>query len=165
MNNGIPPETIAAAQTGHPRAQHNVGCYYYYGKGVPKDLVKAVQWWSKAAEQGDPEAQYSLGFFCYEQIGAKESFKWMQKAADNGHQYAQAFLGSMYFWGGPIVSRNKVTALKWLILATKNNSRIPPRIFCRVMKTLMTAQQIAEAERLANSWEPLPDVLSETNPP
>jgi TPR repeat protein len=161
----IPAETMTAAEAGHPRAQYNAGCHYHYGKGVPKDPTKATLWWRKAAEQGYPSAQYNLGLLCLEQIGADESFKWMREAASNGHQQAQSYLGIAYFWGGSLVARDKAVALKWMMLSTKNNSRLSPRIFCTLMKPFMTSKQIAEAKRLADKWKPPPNVMSETNPP
>lgn len=157
---------MAAAEAGHPRAQYNVGWYYKNGKDVPKDLRKAADWWLKSAEQGYPAAQYSLAFDCYDQIGGQDQArKWIQAAADNGHQHAQKYLGFMYLFGGLGLQRDSVLAHKWLILGTRDNLSLPPRIFCKSMKMLMTSKQIAEAERLANSWKPPPNVMSETNPP
>jgi uncharacterized protein len=34
---------------------------YANGTGVPKDEVKAVEWYRKAAEQGNAVTQYNLG--------------------------------------------------------------------------------------------------------
>ena len=42
----------------------NLGCCYYNGYGVVKDYYKAMQWFTKAAEQGHIQAQYNLGI-CY----------------------------------------------------------------------------------------------------
>lgn len=41
---------VMAAEQGLAIAQANVGEYYEFGKGVPKDLEQAVVWYQKAAE-------------------------------------------------------------------------------------------------------------------
>jgi TPR repeat protein len=33
---------------------------YKNGEGVPQDFKQAIQWYTKAAEQGDVDAQYNL---------------------------------------------------------------------------------------------------------
>ena len=47
----------AKAEKGDALAQFETGCCYDAGVGVPKDLVEAVRWYHKAAEQGDNLAQ------------------------------------------------------------------------------------------------------------
>ena len=39
---------------------YNVGIYYEGGTGVTKDLIKAKEWYAKAAAQGDKQAQAAL---------------------------------------------------------------------------------------------------------
>ncbi|MBN4055752.1 sel1 repeat family protein [bacterium AH-315-J23] len=41
-----------AAEQGHAPAQHKLGVKYWYGDGVPEDIVKAYSWVSLSAEQG-----------------------------------------------------------------------------------------------------------------
>ena len=43
-------------------AQYNLGYLYAYGKGVPKDEAAAIDWYTRAANQGLASAQYSLGW-------------------------------------------------------------------------------------------------------
>ena len=54
------PEFLAAARTGHARAQYFVGTAYARGSGVPADLALAIAWWSRAAAQGSVEASGAL---------------------------------------------------------------------------------------------------------
>ena len=37
--------------------------YYEHGKGVTKDLAKAVEYYTLAANQGNASAQFSLGIW------------------------------------------------------------------------------------------------------
>lgn len=41
-------------------AQYDIGCYYYYGNGVMRDIDKAESWFSKAAEDGHEESKKML---------------------------------------------------------------------------------------------------------
>lgn len=50
-------EARLAAEQGDVRGQHSLGWMYENGTGVEKDLVKALNWYQKAADQGDKVAQ------------------------------------------------------------------------------------------------------------
>src|SRR5205809_470097 len=54
------PEFLAAAEAGLPRAQYLAGAAYATGAGVERDLVAAITWWTRAAEQGVAQADESL---------------------------------------------------------------------------------------------------------
>src|SRR5712664_3667454 len=54
------PEFLAAAEAGLPRAQYFTGAAYASGAGVERDLVAAITWWTRAAEQGVAQADESL---------------------------------------------------------------------------------------------------------
>ena len=66
---------------------------YAYGEGVPQDVVKAVKWYRKAAEQGYAGEQNNLGFMYDKGKGvpqdAVEAYTWFAVAADNGHELAK----------------------------------------------------------------------------
>src|SRR3984893_16539449 len=49
-------KAIAAAASGDPQKQFELGCLYYNGVGRPKDLVKAHEWVVKAAAQNHARA-------------------------------------------------------------------------------------------------------------
>src|SRR5439155_112651 len=54
------PEFLAAAEAGLPRAQYFAGAAYATGAGVERDLVAAIAWWMRAAEQGVAQADEGL---------------------------------------------------------------------------------------------------------
>jgi TPR repeat protein len=63
------------------------------GEGAPKNKVKAVKWFQKAADQGHADAQVNLAH-CYEHgLGISknkgQALIWLQKAADQGHESAK----------------------------------------------------------------------------
>lgn len=104
------------ANQGDADAQFFFGWCYYFGCGLPYDLSKAIEWYTKAAEQGNANAQTRLGF-CYEEgEGVPKSYteavKWFRKAAGQGDAYAQCFLGSCYYYG-EAVGKSYTQAAKW----------------------------------------------------
>ena len=48
------------AEQGHARAQYNMGVIYDEGRGVERSRATAIEWWTKAADQGLPIAQHNL---------------------------------------------------------------------------------------------------------
>ncbi len=77
-----------ASELTDDNSQNNLGIRFENGDGVPKDLVRAVYWYRKAAEQGNPTAQYNLGLMYEEGQGVpknlSEAVAWFQKAAAAG---------------------------------------------------------------------------------
>lgn len=49
-----------AARQEHILAQYNLAVCLELGRGVKKDLEKAVKWYKKAAEQGDEDAEKAV---------------------------------------------------------------------------------------------------------
>ena len=60
----IDEKLLARAKSNDADACNEVANYYFEGKNTPKDLDKAVYYYSIAANQGHIEAIYSLGY-CY----------------------------------------------------------------------------------------------------
>ena len=111
---------IAKAETGDLYEMYCMGRYYLDGvSGVPKNLAKAKEWLTKAAEQGYRDAQYTLGTF-YETEDPKEARKWYQKAAEQGHVRAQIDLAHLYSEGDLYDEKE---SQKWLIKAAKQGDR------------------------------------------
>jgi TPR repeat protein len=87
---------IKAAESGDTEAQNNLGVIYETGRGVTKDLIKAVQWYRKGAKQGNDTAQYNLGVMYENGEGIPQDYKkaveWYSKAAKQGNSDAQGML-------------------------------------------------------------------------
>lgn len=90
---------------------------YHYGRnGVAKNLQKAAELYTQAANMGDAEAQHELGN-CYALgYGVAKDYKqavhWYTQAANQGYAAAQYMLGEGYN-NGSIVAQNKARALEW----------------------------------------------------
>ena len=148
------------ADQGDATAQNNLGFRYGYGIGVPQDDKEAVRWYRLAAEQGHASSQFNLGLMYDNGQGVpqdyKEAVRWYRLAAEQGDSDAQNNLGVMYD-NGQGVPQDYSQAHIWFNLAAsdligedrersvRNRDR---------MAEEMTAEQIAEAQRLAREWKP-----------
>ena len=86
----------AAAESGHVRAQTRLAWSYESGRGVPRDLALAAQWFSTAAKAGDGEAMYALAVMYGTGAGqikdAQQAEQWLQRSAVAGYPAARADL-------------------------------------------------------------------------
>jgi len=117
-------DLMTAAEQGQASAQYNLGVMYDNGQGVPQDYKEAVRWFRVAAEQGHASAQNNLGFMYSEGQGVPQDF-------------IQAHL-----WYNLAASSRTGDDRE---TAVKNRDLLAEK---------MTAEQIAEAQRLAREWKP-----------
>jgi TPR repeat protein len=117
---GAPPTTIMrawrkTAESGHARAQFELGYCYASGKGVAKDALAAAEWYAKAAAQGNAVAQFNLGVLFCNGTGVAQDFKaaaeWYAKAAAQGITIAQLNLGTLYATGTGVAQDFKAAAV------------------------------------------------------
>jgi len=105
------------ARKGHLKSQYRLGEMYYYGKGVPSDLVQSAVWYRMAAEKGHAKAQLKLGEMYADGKGVSQFYgdaaKWFEKSARQDLPRAQARLGQLYRFGHG-VKKDMTQALFWL---------------------------------------------------
>ncbi len=113
-----------------------------------------MTWYLKAAEQGHANAQHNLGFMHAEGQGVARDYgdamTWYLKAAEQGDAQAQSNIGVMYNEAQG-VSRDYVQACMWLKLAAKQDHEEAKDDLAET-EAKLTADQSAEAERLAEAW-------------
>ncbi len=116
---------LAAAKSGHFKAQNNLGVLYEDGRGVEQDLKQAVRWYTEAAESGLPAAQSNLARMYDNGLGADqdqaEAAHWYREAALQGHVKSQYRLGVMYDQGIG-VGENPGRAAKWYRKAARQDN-------------------------------------------
>ncbi len=117
------------------------------------------------AERGDARAQFIVGIHYFndahvspDAIGPNklEGLKWFRRAAAQGNTDAPDQLSSILYFGDG-VPHDYVEALKWttlLILRNKDKSYAWLR---DSLASKMTPEQIADAQRLASQWRPMPE--------
>ena len=152
-------ELRALAEAGDAEAQVTLGLAYSFGRGVPQDDVEAVRWYRLAADQGDAGGQVNVGLMYADGRGVPEddmeAVRWIRMAADQGDGDALLWLGLMYA-NGEGVAEDDVTAHMWFNLAASRFAGIDREGVVRSRDELaagLTADQLAEAQRLAREWE------------
>ena len=142
------------AEEGHADGQFGMGLLYANGFGVPLDDDQALKWYRLAADQGHAQAQCNLAVMHANGWGVpqsdEEAFKWYSLAAEQGVAEAQISLGKMYS-GGFGAAQDNVQARKWFTIASELGDY--DAAFKRDdLATRMSAEEISEADRLANVW-------------
>jgi len=105
-----------AADQGSTDAMTELYCYYWEGRGVPSDEVKAMEWLTKAAEAKNPRAEYLMGFRCNDERYVKpdkalEAFQWFRRSAEQNFANGLHHLGLCYL-EGEVVERDEARALE-----------------------------------------------------
>lgn len=91
------------AEKGNKAAILQLGIMYERGVGTPRNYIKALEWYTKAAQAGVPEGYYNVGV-AYE-IGmgnsgnAVQAFQNFEKSAELGLAQGLYKLASLYFTG------------------------------------------------------------------
>ncbi|NMP31974.1 sel1 repeat family protein [Thalassotalea sp. M1531] len=107
------------AKRGQADAIATLAEFYYHGYGTPKNIVRAVKHYKKAARLGVVRAQYKAGlihlinerFHDYD-----KGIKYLEKAAYNQHMNAMYLLGIIYY-SDQFGEHDKAKADKWLARA------------------------------------------------
>jgi TPR repeat protein len=123
------------------------------------------------AKQGEPDAQWQL----YQDLPTEENLVWLCRAADQGQVDARKELGKLYFYGSDqfrnnenlYISKDLPRACMWFYLAKHDlgnglakaddfKFNYGPYESPEVERTakVMTAHELAKAERLITTWEP-----------
>src|ERR1700733_1965814 len=71
---------LAAARLGDTGSQLNLGNFYAWGRGVPKNLEKAAYWYKKAYKNGDSVGALNLAIDKRNQGKVRSSVIWFKKA-------------------------------------------------------------------------------------
>ena len=152
---------LPLAERGDMRAQYNLGVLYDQGVGVPQNFPEAARWYLAAAQKGHTDAAANLGYAYEQGRGVAQDFgeaaKWYRRAAERGDIAAQANLGTLYA-NGLGVEQDDVQAHMWFNLtASQTRARKARRRLMRKRNSVaarLTPEQLAEAQRLAQEWQP-----------
>ena len=111
-------EPLAALE--HPAAEYLLGQMYELGRGVKKDMQKAVDLFTRAASKGYTAAQAKLGQIHLEATKDYHSaLSWFHKAAEQGYALAYSSIGDMYAKGYG-VDQNYAKAIEYYRQAALN---------------------------------------------
>ena len=116
------------------KAQYKVGVFYEEGRGgLDRDIVKALEWYNKAALQKNPDALFRVGMALKngdgnEPVDYEKMIRYFTEAAQSGLAEAQYQLGYCYE-NGIGVPLNIIQARHWYGRAAKQNHRDAVRRF------------------------------------
>ena len=145
---------LQAARGGHAAAQLRVGQMYEDGEGTQRDYKRAVEWYTRAAEQGLIEARYRRSQ--HEQSPAPTGVLKVPdlptrsaelRRAEEGAADAQLEVATM-FDKGLGVPKDYIKAYMWYNLAAAQGE-LAAREGRDQLEQRMTPPQIAEAQRLS----------------
>lgn len=146
----------ARASMGNDHAQFYLAKRLQKGEGVARNTQQAVQWYTRAAEQGVAPAQLNLAIMYLRGEGVQPNLQqaksWLEKAAmrgDNRASYTLALLDEK--------QRNLVDAYKWYDLAARDGMldekvRSKARGKIGQLALNLSSSDIASARSKADSW-------------
>ena len=121
--------------------------YYFSSLGLTKDVPRAIELWTEAAELGSVDAQYNLGLAYYTGQGVREDeprgIRHWQQAAMTGHVQSRHNLGVAEIHEGNC----EFAVQHWMISAKMGCDGSLNSIKNRFMKGHATKAQYAEALR------------------
>ncbi|MGD0098041.1 MAG: tetratricopeptide repeat protein [Terracidiphilus sp.] len=109
---------LKAGELGSLEAQRDFGALFATGDWTgPRDSVRAVEWYRRAAERGHADAQYNLGsmYLLGEGVQADpdEGLRWLQSSAEQGDEQSVRLLADLYRNGLCGVSADAAEAELW----------------------------------------------------
>ncbi len=124
---GLVDTIIKHADGGLATGQHALGIMYLIGRGVPKDLQKAVHFLELSSSQGHAKSQDELGaLYMKGNAGLKENkaegVRLFTLAADQGYVMAKIDVGMCYSCGDG-VEKSEDQALKYYFDANSKSSK------------------------------------------
>ncbi len=115
-------ELVAVAEDGDATAQYLVALRYGNGEGVERDPERALEWMTRAADNGHLEAQAGLGVYFTSEGQTQENrdnaMLWLQRAAERRHAMAAVQLGVISVGAG-----QGKKALRWFRIAADSGDK------------------------------------------
>ena len=134
------------ADKGDAEAMNHLGEQYFYGDlGLAKDVPRAIELWTEAAELGSLDAHFQLGDTYYDGNGVEEDkprgiHHW-QQAAMKGHALSRHNLGAIEYGEG----NYELAVQHYMISAKMGYEQSLNSIKRRFIKGRATKAQYAEA--------------------
>ena len=87
---------LSLATQGVTVSQYNTGVNYYIGRGIDKDLEKAVYWYQMASEEGHSKAPFNIGIiYANGEVTDKDltlALEYFLLSAERGNKEAKNFI-------------------------------------------------------------------------
>ena len=90
---------LSLATQGISVSQYNTGVNYSIGRGINKDVEKAVYWYQRANEQGHSKAPFNIAIFYVDGINTDPdpelALEYFLVAEERGNEHAKEFLDKL----------------------------------------------------------------------
>jgi cell division septation protein DedD len=153
------------ADRGDADAQYNLAQAYFLGRGVPRNVNLAEQWYERAARQGNEEAQANYGLLLFQNGRRTEAMPWIERAANRGDPRAQYVLGTA-FYNGDLVARDVPRA--YALMSRAAETGLQPAVSqLQAIEQSITAEDRTRGLDLARALPsaPPPVQMAEAAPP
>jgi TPR repeat protein len=109
---------LPLAESGIAEAQYSLGFLYQSGWGPERDLLQAVEWYSRAAEQNETRAQFNLGVLLINgedevEKDTEAAIIWLTRSADGNNIRAKELLIDIYSNGKYGIEKSTQKAEYW----------------------------------------------------
>ena len=135
-------------------AMYNLAVIYDFGLGVPKDKVRAFEWYTKASKLNHKIAQFNLAWIYYNGDNVEknnfEAFKYYSLSAKQGYSKAQFNLASLYY-SGEGTMKDYVNAYKWFKISSLNGIAESQTFLNKIQKKIHSDELII-ANKLIDKW-------------
>ena len=95
---------LSLATQGVTVSQYNTGVNYYIGRGIDKDLEKAVYWYQMASEEGHSKAPFNIGIiYANGEVTDKDltlALEYFLLSEERGNKEAKKFIKLLKLNGG-----------------------------------------------------------------
>ncbi|MBZ6378383.1 hypothetical protein B5C34_13155 [Pacificimonas flava] len=147
---------LPAAARGNAHALFNLGLAHRQGRGVPRDLDRAEDFFRRAAEKGHAPARTYLGIFMARRGQVADAVELWKASAAEGDAYARYMLGIRHY-GGKGVEEDRPRAYAYLLLAERGGVKQARKVLRR-MEEGLTTQEKAAGRTLAEEIAGVPVV-------
>ncbi len=147
-----------SADQGFAQAEYRLGTLYERGLGLKPDRGQSAVWYERAARHGNVNAMHNLAVLSANQLDQSPDYttaaQWFEEAAKHGLPDSQFNLAVLYE-AGLGVTRDLSQAYLWVSLAARQGDGDAVRRK-ESIRGKLTAQEVAQVNKMVDSWRPLP---------
>ncbi|MBN2064190.1 MAG: sel1 repeat family protein [Sedimentisphaerales bacterium] len=141
---------LALARSGDVRSQTRAGVCFFYGTGYREDNLKALYWFTIAADNGDADAIFCLGRMHMLGIGTVQNpgraVELLTKAAAKKQVDAMYLLAREYYYGD-ILEKDDAKAYKWISLMAASDKKA--EAIKSKCESIMSREDIEQGRQMA----------------
>ena len=137
-------------------SMYELGLCYANGNGTDKNPEEAFECFLNSAKHGHKEAQYAVAT-CYDcgrgvKENPNEALYWYEKSAQQKNAQALYKLGCLHIEGTPLVNKNKIKGLDFILNAYKLGLKDSEAVLTFLYKLYKTSYPIYKGKRISDDY-------------